>query len=119
MLPLLLSDYGHDLIYRKYDAIATDRAYANRPSGKFGLLGRAVDSLVLRQDIHAGLRQRLEIVAGEVAYAVRDTWAHGIPNALLASGPCGLARDLRLAWKALGAPAGRLDLLGLDLDSTG
>jgi hypothetical protein len=35
------------------------------------------------------------------------------------SGPCGLARDLRRAWWSLGAPTGRLELLGLDLDSSG
>ena len=119
LLPLVLSDYGRDLIGRKYDAIATDRAYANRPSGRLGPLGRAVDWLVLRQDIHAGLRQRLAIVVEEVAAAARDRWAAGIAAPLLVSAPCGLARDLRLAWRELDAPAGRLDLLGLDLDSSG
>ena len=119
LLPLLLSDYGRDLIYRKYDAIATDRAYANRPSGRLGPLGKAVDWIVLQQDIHAGLRQRLALVVDEVAAAVGERWAQGTPNVRLASGPCGLARDLRLVWQRLGAPAGRLELLGLDLDASG
>jgi hypothetical protein len=37
----------------------------------------------------------------------------------VASGPCGLARDLRRVWWSLGAPSGRLEMLGLDLDSSG
>jgi hypothetical protein len=37
----------------------------------------------------------------------------------LVSAPCGLARDLRLTWRRLGEPAGRLRLLGLDLDERG
>jgi hypothetical protein len=37
----------------------------------------------------------------------------------MVSAPCGLARDLRLLWRTLEAPAGRLRLLGLDLDERG
>jgi hypothetical protein len=115
--PVLLSDYGHDLIYRKYDAIATDRAYENKPSGRWGPVGKAVDWIVLQQDIHVGLRQRLAILTDAIAGSVRDAWARGRTPVRLASGPCGLARDLRQTWVSLGAPAGRLELLGLDLDS--
>lgn len=32
-LPMLLSDYGREILVRKYDAIATDRAYINKPHG--------------------------------------------------------------------------------------
>jgi hypothetical protein len=119
LLPLLLSDYGRDLIYRKYDAIATDRAYSNTPSGKLGVIGKTVDRIVLRQDIHEGLRQRLAIVVEELATAVEERWADGVPTVRLVSGPCGLARDLRLLWRRLDAPSGRLTMLGLDLDQSG
>lgn len=119
LLPLLLSDYGRDLIERKYDAFATDRAYENRPSGRLGPIGKLVDWIVLRQDIHAGLRQRLPLVIDEVSKAVSEAWARGLPSVRVVSGPCGLARDLRRVWRSLGAPTGRLELLGLDLDSSG
>jgi hypothetical protein len=119
LLPLLLSDYGRQLIERKYDALATDRAYENRPSGRLGPIGKLIDWIVLRQDIHAGLRQRLPLVVDEVSKGVTEAWARGLPNVRLVSGPCGLARDLRRVWWSLGAPTGRLDLLGLDLDSYG
>ena len=119
LLPLLLSDYGRDIVERKYDAISTDRAYANRPSGRLGPVGTVVDWVVLRQSNHVGLRQRLGLVVEEVAAATRDAWALGVPTVRLASAPCGLARDLRLVWCALGAPTGRLELLGLDLDAGG
>jgi hypothetical protein len=119
LLPLLLSDYGRELIERKYDAFATDRAYENRPSRRLGPLGKLVDWIVLQQDIHAGLRQRLPLVVGEVSKAVSEAWDRGQPSVRVASGPCGLARDLRRAWWSLGAPTGRLELLGLDLDSSG
>src|ERR671934_1306150 len=66
LLPLLLSDYGREIIERKYDAIATDRAYDVRPSGRWGPVGKLVDWIVLQQDIHVGLRQRLALVVDEV-----------------------------------------------------
>jgi hypothetical protein len=119
LLPLLLSYYGHGLIHRKYDAIATDRAYGNRPAGKLGLVGRTIDRVILQQDIHVGLRQRLAIVVEELEGAVRERWAAGVPTVRLVSGPCGLARDLRLLWQRLDAPSARLSLLGLDLDHAG
>jgi hypothetical protein len=118
LLPLLLSDYGRELIKRKYDALATDRAYENRPSGRLGPIGKLIDWIVLQQDIHAGLRQRLPLVVDEVSKGVTEAWARGLPSVRLVSGPCGLARDLRRAWWSLGAPTGRLELLGLDLDSS-
>jgi hypothetical protein len=119
LLPLLLSDYGRDLIERKYDAFATDRAYENRPSGRLGPLGKLIDWIVLQQDIHAGLRQRLPLVVDEVSKGVSDAWGRGLLCVRVVSGPCGLARDLRRVWWSLGAPAGRLELLSLDLDSSG
>lgn len=119
LLPLLLSDYGRDLIYRKYDALATDRAYSNTPGGRFGPIGKTIDRIVLQQDIHAGLRQRLAIVVEELAVAVQERWAAGVPTVRLVSGPCGLARDLRLLWRRLDVPSGRLTMLGLDLDQSG
>ena len=119
LLPLLLSDYGRDIVARKYDAFSTDRAYANRPSGRLGPLGTLLDWIVLRQDNHAGLRQRLELVVDELVLAVASAWATGAESVRVVSAPCGLARDLRRAWDQLGRPAGRLELLGLDLDASG
>jgi hypothetical protein len=118
-LPLLVSDYARELAEHKYDAFATDRAYENRPSGRFGPLGWGVDWLILHQDIHAALRQRLAAVVVETSSAVRAAWAAGAAPVRLASAPCGLARDVRLTWQALDAPAGRLELIGLDLDEHG
>lgn len=118
-LPLLVSDYARELAEHKYDAFATDRAYENRPSGRLGPIGRGVDWLVLQQDIHAALRQRLVAVVAETAAAVRASWAGGTAPVRLASAPCGLARDLRQTWQLLDAPRGRLELLGLDLDEGG
>lgn len=119
MLPLWLSDYGRELIEHKYDAFATDRAYENQPAGRLGPIGKLVDWIVLQQDIHVGLRQRLALVVDETATGVREQWAGGVSTVRLVSGPCGLARDLRLTWQALGSPVGRLGLLGLDLDAAG
>ena len=119
LLPMLLSDYGRQIMERKYDAIATDRAYDLRPSGRWGPIGVLVDWVVLHQDIHVGLRQRLALVVDEVVDAVHDRWTAGIDQVRLASGPCGLARDLRLAWQRLDSPHGRLKVIGLDLDPTG
>lgn len=119
LLPLLLSDYGRDIIARKYDAFSTDRAYENRPSGRLGPIGALIDWIVLRQDNHAGLRQRLDLVVDEIVLAVASTWAGGSDAVRVVSAPCGLARDLRRAWDTLGRPAGRLELLGLDLDASG
>jgi SAM-dependent methyltransferase len=119
LLPMLLSDYGREIVERKYDAITTDHAYDVRPAGRWGPIGALVDWIILHQDIHVGLRQRLAIVVEEVAAAVRDRRDGGARPVRLASGPCGLARDLRLAWRELGAPSGELELLGLDLDPSG
>ena len=118
-LPLLVSDYARELMEHKYDAFATDRAYENRPSGRLGPIGWVVDWLVLHQDIHLALRERLDVVVAETSTAVQAAWADGRDPARLASGPCGLARDLRLTWRELDAPRGRLELLGLDLDEDG
>lgn len=121
--PLLLSDYGREILRRKYDAIATDRAYENRPSGLVGPLGRAVDALVLGFPLHEGLRQRLRLVVVALEAEVRRAGAEGHGEVRVLSAPCGLARDLVTLATRLRrddpALAARLRLLGVDLDETG
>ena len=120
LLPLLLSDYGREIIDHKYDAFVTDRAYENVPSGLLGPVGQLIDYVVLQQDIHVGLRQRLQLVVEESAHVVRTLWAQGHPQVRMVSAPCGLARDLRAIWQQLDRPtAARLRVHGLDLDERG
>lgn len=122
LLLLFWSDLGRKIIERKYDAFTTDQAYENRPKGKW-LIGRCIDWLVLRQDTHVALRQRLAIVVDELSRAALELRDQGVQPVHLVSGPCGLARDLRLAWAKLKAkdPACSewLQLTGLDLDQSG
>ena len=77
LLLLFLSDFGRDIIYRKYDAFITDLAYHKRSSGRLGV-GKLVDWLVQRQALHAGLRQRLQIVVSErvCAAGVQEEQGH-------------------------------------------
>ena len=56
-LPLLLSDYGREILRRKYDAVSTDMSYENKPSGLLGPIGKAIDRIVLKFPLHEGLRQ--------------------------------------------------------------
>jgi len=122
LLLLFLSDYGREIITRKYDAFATDRAYANKPSGKW-LIGKIVDWMVLRQDTHVALRERLEIVTDELANSTKITRLEGHHPVRLVSGPCGLVRDLCQTWQRLDEQGERpwewLEIAGLDLDFSG
>lgn len=122
LLFLFLSDYGREIMERKYDAFTTDRAYENRPSGRW-LIGKLVDWVVLQQDTHVALRQRLAAVVEELVGVTLEFRNAGANPVRVVSGPCGLARDLRLTWKRLEetgkAPRGWLQLVGLDLDFTG
>ena len=121
-LPLLLSDYTREILRRKYDAIATDRAYENRASGILWPVGHALDRAVLNFPVHAALRQRLQIVTGLIE---EETLRHAEHSATvrLLSAPCGLARDVITSAQRLSQEhslgAGRLELFGLDLDASG
>jgi hypothetical protein len=122
-LPLLLSDYTREILRRKYDAIATDRAYENQPSGLLGPVGRWLDRKVLEFPTHEGLRQRLRIVVETLeAQILRQAQGEATPVRVL-SAPCGLARDLLLCAEQLKrrdvALLGRVEFHGLDLDASG
>jgi len=122
LLMLFLSDYGRDIIRRKYDAFTTDRAYVNKPSG-IGLVGRIVDKMVLKQDTHVALRERLDIVQEELTMALIAASERVADKVRVASGPCGLIRDLMQTWAGLEQqnhdPAHWLDITGFDLDERG
>lgn len=121
LVVLFLSDFGQDLIRRKYDAFTTDRAYENRPSGRL-LVGKVIDWIVLRQTLHEGLRQRLMIVVGELVRLTRHFQEQGFAPVRIGSGPSGLARDLLLAARVLrdsGPLAGRVEFWAIDLDFSG
>ncbi len=121
LLPLFLSDFGRSLIRRKYDAVTTDRAYDVKSSGRF-LVGKLIDWFVLRQSLHEGLRQRLRIVASELVRLTLEYENRGAVPVRIVSGPCGLGRDLSLTAQTLraGGPLkGRVELWGIDLDSSG
>lgn len=121
-LPLLLSDYGCDIVARKYDAFSTDRAYANRPAGKFGPIGGLIDWCVLRLPIHVGMRQRLALVTSRLEREIAHRLASARPGPItVLSAPCGLSRDIVQAGIGLGAAveAGRVAFHGLDIDAAG
>lgn len=122
-LPLLLSDYTREILRRKYDAFATDRAYEDRPSGLLGPLGRWVDRRVLNFPTHEGLRQRLQIVVDNVKADVHHRLQDGVPRVRVLSAPCGLLRDLLLCATELREEDARtsekLELHALDLDAMG
>jgi SAM-dependent methyltransferase len=122
LLLLFLSDLGRDIIERKYDAFTTDRAYVNKSSGK-GLIGKFIDWLVLRQETHVALRERLDIVSNELFETLLRSRIEGHHPVRLASGPCGLVRDLCRTWRRLDEVGERphewLEMSGLDLDLSG
>lgn len=121
--PLLLSDYGRDIVRRKYDAIATDRAYENRPSGLLGPVGRWIDRMVLNFPLHEALRQRLRLVADSLRAQVLKKVQEGEPRVRVLSAPCGLIRDLLTCTAELRQQdmrvLERLELHALDLDASG
>lgn len=90
---MLLSDYGRQILTRKYDAFSTDRAYTIEPSGKFGPVGKLVDRYVLSFPLHEALRQRLALVVEALVDEVLGR-AEGVATVRVLSAPCGLARDV-------------------------
>lgn len=121
--PLLLSDYGREILVRKYDALATDRAYENHPSGLLGPFGRWVDRMVLSFPLHEGLRQRLRIVVDDLKTQISEQVQAGKSKVRVLSAPCGLTRDLICCTKELQQEDGqileKIELHALDLDATG
>ncbi len=122
-LPLLLSDYAREILRRKYDAIATDMAYENRPSGAAGPLGKFVDRQVLKFPTHEGLRQRLRLVKGCLRDEMTARARQGSGPVRVLSAPCGLMRDVLTCVTELReeAPlvARSMEVYGLDLDASG
>jgi hypothetical protein len=122
-LALLLSDYGRDIVTRKYDAFSTDRAYANRPAGLLGPVGRLIDRAVLDFPVHASLRERLAIVTSLLADEITTFGSRDEAPIRVLSAPCGLARDLIATATTLrerdSELAARLQLVAADLDESG
>ena len=122
-LPLLLSDYGCQILKYKYDAFSTDRAYENRPSGALGPVGRLVDRLVLNFPTHEGLRQRLAIVSSVLVGEIERRVSEGEKRVRVLSAPCGLARDVITAGRRLRAKDSYtptiVEFHALDLDERG
>jgi len=103
-----------------------DHVYRNEPSGRFGI-GRALDAVLLRMRGARSMRNRFLHTQREILAAARACEARGgaDPGAATApfrvlSIPCGIARDLVLAARALERelPAlyGRSTFFGVDLD---
>lgn len=119
-LALLLSDFGRDIVTRKYDAFTTDRAYGCKPAGALGPLGRVLDRLVAGLAVHETLRQRLDVVVGRLEREL--TQLPGDQPARLLSAPCGLARDVTLLATRLRQVDPRRPtplIVAADLDATG
>lgn len=123
-LPMLLSPYGREIVKRKYDAIATDMAYENRPSWQLGPVSYIADRFVLNLPTHAALRQRLEFVVEELRLACQAA-AERCPEGdiRLLSAPCGGGRDITTFGRHLKESdtglLGRAEFHALDLDPTG
>lgn len=117
---MLLSDYGRQILTRKYDAFSTDRAYTIEPSGKLGPIGKLVDRYVLAFPLHEALRQRLALVVEALVDEVGGR-AQRAGTVRVLSAPCGLARDLTTAAVRLRDENGveNLELVGVDIDETG
>jgi SAM-dependent methyltransferase len=103
-----------------------DHVYRNEPSGRFGI-GRALDAVLLRMRGARSMRNRFLHTQREIVAAARACEARGgaDPGAATApfrvlSIPCGIARDLVLAARALERelPAlyARSTFFGVDLD---
>ncbi|MBI4218509.1 MAG: class I SAM-dependent methyltransferase [Chloroflexi bacterium] len=121
--PLLLSDYAREILRRKYDAIATDRAYINHASGAFGPIGKVIDRAVLNFPTHEGLRQRLRLVSRAIEVESRRRLELGQEPVRVLSAPSGLLRDVITALRALQTTdplvLPRIEVHALDLDATG
>ena len=122
-LPMLLSDFGREIVRRKYDAIATDLAYENTPSGLLGPVGAWVDRQVLNLPLHQDLRHRLRFVVEGLMEQSQVHAQERDGTIRILSAPCGLTRDILTTKTELSteAPdiADRLEFHGLDLDPTG
>ena len=118
LFALYLSDLGRSMIACKYDAFTTDDAYDPKPRGRG--LARLVDRVVRNRDTHVALRERLDLVVGELVESCLARKDKGAVSVV--SGPIGLGRDLRSAWSRLSdlrtAPIAWMDLRGFDLDAS-
>lgn len=121
--PMLLSDYGREILRRKYDAFATDTAYEDQPRGVLGPIGRWVDRKVLDFPTHEGVRQRLRIVVDALKADISDRAREGDAPVRVLSAPCGLARDLLTCAAELGRDnpwaLQKAEFHALDLDAEG
>lgn len=116
---MLLSDYGRQILTRKYDAFSTDRAYTIVPSGKLGIVGKMVDRYVLSFPLHEALRQRLALVVDALGDEIKVRATGDRPVRVL-SAPCGLARDvITAATRLRDDGVSNLELVGVDIDETG
>ena len=103
-----------------------DHVYRNEPSGRFGI-GRALDALLLRMRGARSMRNRFHHTQREIlsaAHAANARWESGAnagpePFRVL-SVPCGIARDLVLAARAVARELpdvyARSTFFGVDLD---
>ena len=103
-----------------------DHVYRNEPSGRFGI-GRALDAMLLRMRGARSMRNRFHHTQDEILAAARaldarcatDPVAVSAPFRVL-SIPCGIARDLVTAARALQrelpAVYARSTFFGVDLD---
>jgi len=116
---MLLSDYGRQILTRKYDAFSTDRAYTIAPSGKLGIIGKTVDRYVLSFPLHEALRQRLALVVEALGDEIKAR-ATADRAVRVLSAPCGLARDvITTATRLRDDGVTNLELVGVDIDETG
>jgi len=103
-----------------------DHVYRNEPSGRFGI-GRALDAVLLRMRGARSMRNRFHHTQREILAAGRAHEARSATNSVAATAPfrvlsipCGIARDLVLAARALERelPAlyARSTFFGVDLD---
>lgn len=103
-----------------------DHVYRNEPSGRFGI-GRALDAVLLRMRGARSMRSRFHHTQREILAAARACEASSAVDPVAATAPfrvlsipCGIARDLVLAARALERelPAlyARSTFFGVDLD---
>jgi hypothetical protein len=103
-----------------------DHVYRNEPSGRFGI-GRALDAVLLRMRGARSMRNRFRHTQQEILAAARALDARGATDPVAVSAPfrvlsipCGIARDLVMAARALQrelpAVYARTTFFGVDLD---